>query len=321
MGMMDKNSVFFGYLGNNAEISHVGLVDINMGVKHNATSTGFIVVLGGFVGINAGIISNSYITGNVFLETNLYNATSGGLAGTNSATGTISNSYATGNVSVSASAIINVGGLVGVNSGTTSNSYATGDVSSSSSTSNYSGGLTGISSATGTTSNSYATGNVSADSTNGNAYGGGLLGYLSSGTIISNSYATGTVSSTSTSGTAYSGGLLGGLYNGTISGTNYFVDSSGTNGIGSVTCSSGTCVQKTLAELQALTSVTDWSNDDWDFGTTTQLPRVKYAPTATYCSDDTYTTQETCEDASETWVIEGCGGDTGVTCGDVIPGQ
>ena len=92
---------------------------------------------------------------------------------------------------------------------------------------------------------------------------------------------------------------------GTISETNYFVDSSGTNGLSSGTCS-GTCTQKTLAELQALTStdVTDWSTDDWGFGTTTQLPRVKYAPTATYCTDDTYTTQQTCEDASESWVIE-----------------
>ena len=107
----------------------------------------------------------------------------------------------------------------------------------------------------------------------------------------------------------------------TISGSNYFVDSSGTNGLGSGTCSGTTCTQKTLAEIQALTSVTDWSTDDWGFGTTTQLPRVKYAPTATYCTDDTYTTQQTCEDASESWVIEGCGGDTGVTCGDVIPGQ
>ena len=101
------------------------------------------------------------------------------------------------------------------------------------------------------------------------------------------------------------------------------MDSSGTDGIGSGTCSGTTCTQKTLAELQALTSadVTDWSTDNWNFGTTTQLPRLKYAPTATYCSDNTYTTQETCEDASASWVIEGCGGDVGVTCGDVISGQ
>ena len=135
---------------------------------------------------------------------------------------------------------------------------------------------------------------------------------------ISNSYATGNVSVNSSANFFY-GGLVGNN-EGTISGSNYFVDSSGTNGLGSGTCS-GTCTQKTLAELQALTSVTDWSTDNWGFGAINQLPRVKYAPTATYCSDDTHTTQQACEDASETWVIEGCGGDTGVTCGDVIPGQ
>ena len=170
----------------------------------------------------------------------------------------------------------------------------------------------------GTVSNSYATGEVTSSAPTA-SFGGGLVGLSETGTI-SNSYATGEVVDTS-SATFYGGGLVGAGY-GPISGTNYFVDSSGTDGIGSGTCS-GTCTQKTLAELQALTSadVTDWSTDNWDFGTTTQLPRLKYAPTTTYCTDDTHTTQQTCEDASESWVIEGCGGDTGVTCGDVIPGQ
>ena len=186
----------------------------------------------------------------------------------------------------------------------------------------YSGGLVGYNYG-GTISNSYATGEVTSSasasaSSNSYSFGGGLVGY-NYGETLSNSYATGEV--TSSASYSYSGGLVG--YNGgTLSGTNYFVDNSGTNGIGSGTCS-GTCAQKTLTQLQALisTDVTDWSTDNWDFGTTTQLPRVKYAPTATYCSDNTYTTQQTCEDASESWVIEGCDGDTGVTCGDVIPGQ
>ena len=179
----------------------------------------------------------------------------------------------------------------------------------------------------GTINNNYATGAVesSAEASTAYAYAGGLVGYTSAG--INNSYATGTVATSASGGVGdarYQGGLVGNKSNiGTVSGTNYFVASSGgTNGIGSGSCS-GTCTQKTLAELQALTStdVTDWSTDNWDFGTTTQLPRLKYAPTATYCSDNTYTTQETCEDASASWVIEGCGGDTGVTCGDVISGQ
>ena len=313
---------FFSRSGSNAKISHVGLVDINIGAKHTSSRsdlTGYSAFrVGGLVGANRGSISNSYTTGNVFANhSNDFSTAAGGLAGSNE--GTISNSYATGNISSSCNTYNYSGGLAGSNAGNISNSYATGNTSSSALQSN-SGGLVGYQSNNGTISDSYTTGNVSSTSTSSTAHSGGLLGHQYNGTI-SNSYTTGTVSSTSTSGTARSGGLVGYYNSGIIRRTNYFVDSSGTNGLGSGTCSETTCTQKTLAELQALTSVTDWSTDDWDFGTTTQLPRVKYAPTATYCSDDTYTTQETCEDASETWVIEGCGGDTGVTCGDVIPGQ
>ena len=194
-----------------------------------------------------------------------------------------------------------------------------GSSTTSDSSTVYSGGLTGYS-LKGTISNSYATGAVDASSSSTSAYAGGVVGWINQGTV-SNCYATGAVSF---SGSNHSrrGGLVGANY-GNISGTNYFVhNSGGTNGLGVGSCS-GTCTKKTLAELQALTSadVTDWSTDNWDFGTTTQLPRLKYAPTATYCTDDTHTTQQACEDASESWVIEGCDGDTGVVCGDVISGQ
>ena len=318
------------------------------------SSTVYKSYAGGLVGSNSGespywkggTISNSYATGEVRASSSSATSTqpisySGGLVGLSD--GTISNSYATGEVRASSSATSYDsksygGGLVGFNSGTISNSYAVGgDVSSasssgsSSSTNNssnsYVGGFVGVNS--GTISDSYATREVessssaafSANQKPSYSYGGGFVG-VNSGTL-SNSYTTGTVSSTSNGGTTRSGGLVGNNdNNGSISGTHYFVDNSGTNGISHGSCS-GTCTQKTLTQLQALisTDVTDWSADNWDFGTTTQLPRVKYATTATYCSDNTYTTQQTCEDASESWVIEGCDGDTGVTCGDVILGQ
>ena len=115
-----------------------------------------------------------------------------------------------------------------------------------------------------------------------------------------------------------------GIAPGVVNGVNYYVDSSGTNGLGSGTCS-GTCELKTLVQLQGLTStdVSDWSTNNWDFGANTQLPRLKYAEIAAYCADSTYTTKETCEAASSRWVAEGdeCNGDTGVVCGDIIPGQ
>ena len=304
----------FGYTGSQAEISNIVLTDVSVTVTSSSHSYG-----GGLVGYNnRGTISNSYATGAVEAFTSSTYAVSsysGGLVGYNNH-GTISNSYATGAVESSSPTYRTYGGgLVGYNNhGTISNSYATGAVEvSSTAFRTYGGGLAGYNK--GTISNSYATGAVEVSSTSFSyAHGGGLVGYNNQGTI-NNSYATGTVSATT------GGGLVGKNDQGTISGTNYSVDSSGTNGIGSGSCS-GTCATKTLAELQALTStdVTDWSTDNWDFGTTTQLPRLKYAPT-TYCSDSTYTTQQTCEDASKSWVVEGCGGDTGVTCGDVISGQ
>ena len=276
---------------------------------------------GGLVGLNNnGTISNSYATGEVGSSASS-NSYGGGLVGYNYG-GAVSNSYATGAVDASSTSASDSnsygGGLVGRSSGTISNSYATGAVDASASIS-YGGGLVGYNNP-GTVSNSYATGEVTSSSST-NSYGGGLVGYNNLGTV-SNSYATGEVTSSAPTN-SYGGGLVGRNNAGIISGTNYFVDSSGTSGLGSGFCS-GTCTQKTLVELQALTStdVTDWSIDNWDFGTTTQLPRLKYALTATYCSDNTYTTQETCEDASASWVIiEVCGGDTGVTCGDVISGQ
>ena len=308
-----KHGGLFGYIGSQSEISNMGLTNASVTV----TSSDSASYGGGLVGYNyQGTVSNSYATGEVTASAFTTNDSySGGLVGMNYQ-GTVSNSYATGEVTASAVYVSYGGGLVGYNyQGTVSNSYTTGEVTALDSVYSYGGGLVGYN--RGSVSNSYATGEMTSSAST-DAYGGGLVGSNYKGTV-SNSYATGEV----TSSTSEGGGFVGYNSNGTISGTNYFVDSSGTNGIGSGTCSGTTCAQKTLAELQALTStdVTDWSTDNWGFGTTTQLPRVKYAPTATYCTDDTYTTQQTCEDASESWVIEGCGGDTGVTCGDVIPGQ
>ena len=359
-GSGDIYGGLFGYTGSQAEISNMGLTDASVTVTSSIIHSNSYS--GGLVGHNNGTISNSYATGEVTSSVYSYSY-SGGLVGYNKQRGAISNSYATGAVTSSVSVYSYSGGLVGYNYvGTISNSYATGEVTSSSSTSNsnsYSGGLVGYN-YEGTISNSYATGEVtsstSASASASASYSGGLVG-RNSGTI-SNSYATGgevTSSTSDPSSNSYSGGLVGrntgtlsnsyaigevtstsdpssNSYGGglvgnnttTISGTHYFVDSSGTNGLGGGTCS-GTCTQKTLAELQALTSadVTDWSTDNWDFGTTTQLPRLKYAEIAAYCKSSSYTTKETCEAAYSYWLGEGdeCNGDTGVTCGDVISGQ
>ena len=255
----------------------------------STSSTYYQSYVGGLVGyIGSGTISNSYATGTITSSSSssssstYYSSYVSGLVGYISG-GTINNSYATGTITSSSSNYSYVGGLVGqsIDGETTiNNSYATGTITSSS-PSTYVGNLVGHNSQ-GTISNSYATGAIISFSTA--SYGGGLVGYNYYGSI-SNSYATGTI--TPISSQTYGGGLIGRNENGTISGTNYFVDSyGGTNGINIGTCS-GNCTQKTLVELQALisTDVTDWNTDNWDFGTTTQLPRLKYVPTATYCSD------------------------------------
>jgi hypothetical protein len=103
----------FGYLAYGGEVSDVGVE--NVGV----TVTGGWQV-GGLVGENTGIVSNSYSTGSVTGSGDV-----GGLVGWNVDDGTVSNSYSTSGVTGNQG-----GGLVGWNyGGTVNSSYATGKVS------------------------------------------------------------------------------------------------------------------------------------------------------------------------------------------------
>ncbi len=214
----------------------------------------------------------------------------GGLVGSGAS---VANSYATGNVNGSGQL---VGGLVGGYPGSISNSYATCDVRGG----NHVGGLVG--GYPGSISNSYATGNVVGIT----IAVGGLAGAARQQSI-SSSYATGDVR-----GGSSVGGLVGYLRGGGIaSGKNYFVDGSGTNGIGGGpgSCSGGACANKTIAEIEALTSVSSWTSDDWNFGTTVQLPAVLYSGTS-------------CETITGTNNVNTNEGDTSIPdCGDIIKGQ
>ena len=210
----------FGYTGEHAEIRSLGLSGVNV-MAGNDT--------GGLVGDNNGSISNSYVTGAVSGSIR-----SGGLVGDNA--GTISSSYASVNVSGG----VNVaGGLVGFNDsvGTISSSYATGMVS----TQNFAGGLVGDNA--GTISSSYATGPAASTTTVVLSRTGGLVGVNANVGTISNSYAAGIASNArSTSSTL--GGLVGTDNGGSISGINFFADNvGGPDGIGSGSCTPGTCTQ------------------------------------------------------------------------------
>ena len=131
---MSGNAGFFSYIGGRAlGYSEAGRVE-NLGINVNITDEYYWGWIGGLVGINDGIISNCYVTGNI---TNITSGSQaefwiGGLAGYNE--GIIRNSYSNASVSIINSgkyAISGIaGGLVGDNfGGEIGNSYSTGNVS------------------------------------------------------------------------------------------------------------------------------------------------------------------------------------------------
>ena len=247
MERTDSHLGLFSVLRGNGRIQDVGLLDVNVeGDKNN---------IGGLVSINHGSIINSYATGMVSGTGDA--SYIGGLLGVNR--GRVINSYAT----VDVSGNTNIGGLAGTNFNVIMNSYALGQVSSDG---DDIGGLVGRNQRA--IINSYAMGVVV-----GNERIGGLVGHNDSGSII-NSYATGNVTAT-TNNAINIGGLVGAI-----------------TGDGSVTASywdktknmqlmNAVATSKTTAELQSPTAPTgiysDWSSSDWDFGTTSTYPALRYA--------------------------------------------
>ena len=174
IGRLDTGHVgLFGYVGEKGVIKNIGVV--------NAYVVGEWCV-GGLVGINWGIVSNSHSDGSVSGSDQV-----GGLVGGNG--GSVSNSYSTGIVSGDR----HVGGLVGASNGPVSNSHFAGSVSGESRIGGLVGGMSGS-----TVSNSYFTGSVSGSSDQV----GGLMGY-NYGTV-SECYSSGSVT-----GDSYTGGLIG----------------------------------------------------------------------------------------------------------------
>ncbi len=186
---------------------------------------------GGLVGLNLGLIEDSYSSGSVTGNNN-----TGGLAGEN--TGEIMISYSTALVDGND----DTGGLTGINSGTIFRSYSTGAVEGNSEVgglvgSNVSGGLVdesfssssvsaidrvgGLVGSNGTGApvirNSYARGSVTSTEENS----GGLVGNLGVSAMIEFSYSTGSVD-----GIIAAGGFVG-TKNGTIAGSYWDTESSG----------------------------------------------------------------------------------------------
>jgi tRNA A-37 threonylcarbamoyl transferase component Bud32 len=183
----------FGYVGKEGIIKNVGLEKVeisskggdvggligwNSGIVSNSYSIGTVNGdwhVGGLVGYNVGTISNSYSTGVV-----KGNILIGGLVGSNDRGGIVSNSYSTGSVN----GTWRVGGLIGHNAGEVLNSYSIASVGGKQ---DEIGGLIGVNS--GKVSNSYSTGSV-----NGLSSVGGLIGYNTEGGTVSNCFSTSSVS-------------------------------------------------------------------------------------------------------------------------------
>jgi hypothetical protein len=162
----------FGFTGEEGVIKDTNMVD--------ATVTGYYYV-GGLVGFNNGLVTNSYSTGNTSGAVGMV----GGLVGKNS--GTLSNSYSTAWIS----GVVNTGGLVGDNwDGTVSDSYSTGSVIGYSCV----GGLVAYNNR-GTVTNSYSTGSVT-----GNEEVGGLVGRNNDGTVGDSFWNTETSGQTTSNG-------------------------------------------------------------------------------------------------------------------------
>ena len=182
----------FGYTGTKAQITNLGLLDVNTagassvgslvgvngGTVRGSYATGDITGtgdrVGGLVGKNDNTIASSYVASSVLGVNRV-----GGLVGSNDEGSFVMGSYAASSVLGSGNAI---GGLSGANSGDISDSYVATGTSSVSGVNNV-GGLVGRNAPTGTLMNSYTLASVSGDSRVG-----GLIGQNASGGTIAQSY-------------------------------------------------------------------------------------------------------------------------------------
>ena len=252
----------FGYV--RAKIMNLGL--LNVDIKGPS-------YIGGLASYNEGIITNCYVTGDITLVANnephlIVNNPAGGLVAVHgNANGDgdaiIINSFASVNIIGSAK---NVGGLVATNHAMIINSYAHGSIQGAHSNI---GGLVGIHRQSGTILNSYARGRVAGD-----GYLGGLVGY-SQGNIIHSFAAVAVL------GNAPGGGLIG-LSDATATVINSYWDSLASGLSYSAGGTSKTTTELHFSTAADSTTQTDayyrWDDDDWDFGSRSQYPILKYAP-------------------------------------------
>lgn len=224
-GTLDGNShKIFGLYTNWPNLGNYGLFAktspsakiLNLGMTQASINGSNGTDLGGFVGENKGLISNSYFSGTLTGTNVSYigslagennsgaaiikdSNSSGTVTGASMAGGIAGRNYGSISTSNSSSTVnggMEAGGLVGYNVGFIKNSYASGSVKGGfADFTNHAGGLVGKNDSNGVISGSYAKGFVSGYTS------GGLVGFNQS--YIVNSYSSGDVNG------VWAGGLVG----------------------------------------------------------------------------------------------------------------
>jgi len=296
----------FGYMSAGTSITDVGMENVDItgednvaalvgetyGTITNCYATGSVTgdqYVGGLVGLRGGSnsISGSYFNGDVSGSDTVgglvgrctstvdqcfsmgYAASmfrTGGLVGSNEASGTITNSYST--AAVNGGGGNSFGGLVGGNYATVSHCYSSGPVSGGYRV----GGLVGNLDVFGTITDCYATGIVS-----GTWFDvGGLVGYCYG--TVTRCYSTNNVT-----GTSDVGGFVGSDSGGTYNDNHWDTDTSGrTNGHGAGPDPGGVTGQNTGSMLLQSTFDPPWdfTNDWWILdGETRPFLRMEYSTT------------------------------------------
>jgi filamentous hemagglutinin family protein len=201
------------FSGSSGSIRDIGMVGGSIG---GSGENGFLV------GVDSGVIENTFETGTVQSYTGADPTQfGGGLVGMVASTGVVANSFATGHITDSYS---NIGGLVGDLQGTLVNDYATISIVGSAGGISILGGLVGEADSGSRIEDSYATGAVTTSGSSQKI--GGLVGYLDGGSI-SDSFATGAVS-----GSSFVGGLVGESEEGAIANSYATGSVHGTSGVG-----------------------------------------------------------------------------------------
>jgi filamentous hemagglutinin family protein len=263
-GAVSAVSMAGGFVGNNGTTLS-GSLDILNGNTTSSTVTVTSGQIGGFAGVNSGMLTDIGTTNNISLGTAVQDV--GGIVGVNN--GTLQNSRAGNTVDASKAANVGgavgrndsggivtktyavnsvtgqnaVGGLVGDNNASISIAYASGSATGQ----NNVGGLIGKQDTTGSATNVYAT-----TTTGGTDHVGGLIGY--GGGTVSYSYATGTV----TGSGSHVGGLVGSTNGATVSNSVFSLSGTGLSHSTGDYAVAEVAPGKTAAEMMSAATYAGW---------------------------------------------------------------